>query len=218
MGNYVMKVDFLGNSVRAIAGSGLVCLSDLVTAGNSWRLLNGLSIKPLSAITRTQEFKDYLNACSEVWGVPSESLVTHEGRGRTSRTMGHLGVAVFIAEQMSPAFHAAVIREFVENKLLEYRQEGGEGFKKLCAGIDLYLPDRQGKDNRGCYVTISTLLRSKVLGPHAKTEDWNEANAAQTYSRSETERCLVDYMRKGLVRDFEHLMELAEKSLVSIHT
>jgi hypothetical protein len=207
MGNYIMQVDFFGNNVRCETTGKMVCLNDLLKAGNAWRTKNGLASKKLSDILYTNGFKDFSSAVARRRGVPVESLM-QVVKGRSGRTMAHLYLAIYVAEQMSPEFHVEVIGTFIEGKLLEFRELGGTEFKNLNAAIDLYLPDREGKDNRGVYIQIAKLIRTKLMGKDAEAGCWDAASVAQIHSRYETENFLISALRSGLIRDYEHLKEL----------
>lgn len=205
---------FFGKRVRCETENGEVCLNDLVIAGNAWRHVNGLSSRKLSDITQTDSFKNFIKAASRVENIPEERQFHTTGRGRTSRTMGRLVVAIYVAEQMSPDFHVQVIRTFVEGKLLEFRDFGGTEFKSLNAAIDAYLPGRDGKDgkdNKGVYINVAKKLREKILGEGATTESWNRANVQQTHVRYEYENKLCFSLSMGFVKDFEHLKGLIDK-------
>ena len=210
MSNYVMQVDFFGNGVRCETESHMVSLNDLVVAGNVWRTQRGLPPKSLKDLIYTQSFSEFKKAVSKIKGIPEENLM-NVVRGRSGRTMAHLHLAIYVAEQISSHFHVMVIDTFIEGKLLEFRELGGTEFKNLNAAIDLYLPDRQGKDNKGVYMQIAKLLRTKLLGKDAEAGDWAVASVAQTHSRYDFERRLVDFLRMGVVRDYPHLKELVEK-------
>jgi hypothetical protein len=125
--------------------------------------------------------------------------------------MAHLTIAVYVAEQMSPDFHYQAIKTFLEGKLLEFRELGGTEFKNLNAAIDLYLPGRSGKDNKGVYIQIAKGIRTKLMGAGAEAGCWDSATVAQIHTRYSVEGKLIDYMRQGFVRDYDHLKEIIAK-------
>lgn len=211
MGNYIMQVDFFGNNVRCETEGLLVCLNDLVTAGNAHRIANSRPAKRLQDMTTTDSFNVFAKVVSERHKIPMDELLFVKGRGRGARTMGHYILAVYIAEQMSPEFHVEVITTFVDGKILEFRELGGTEFKTLNAAIDRHLPNREGKDNRGVFIQIAKLLRSKILGADAEAGGWNDCPTAQTHMRYEAEKRLVGFLEMNLVRDFDHLKELVER-------
>lgn len=211
MSNFQMSVDFFGNSVRAQTEGRMVCLNDLMYAGNSWRLANKLKFKTFQqVVAHSAYFDQFHTAASKEWGIPKEEMLQVVGKGRHARTMGHFSLAVYVAEQMSPEFHAKVIKTFIEGKLLEFREQGGTEFKNLNAAIDLYLPDRIGKDNKGCYINAAKILRKRLLGVEEGVS-WDSATVAQTQTRFDLETLVVRAMAGGLVKDWEQLKTVLEK-------
>jgi len=209
MSNYIMQVDFFGNNVRAESEGSLVSLTDIVKAGNKWRADAVLPLKTLQAIVESVGFQEFLKVTQA--NKPDEEVFFTVGKGNQRRTMAHVILAIYVAEQLSPEFHYKVIETFVEGKLLEFRELGGTEFKNLNAAIDLYLPGRKGKDNKGVYITTAIALRKKLLGENAVSSQWAECSVAQTHSRYAAEQWLVKLLQQGLVRDFEHLKELISK-------
>jgi hypothetical protein len=204
MSNYVMKVDFFGNDVRCETEGLMVSLNDLLISGNVWRNNNGLAAKRLDDIVGTKAFDAFKDAvCRRT--LKSADDVFKAVKGRNGRTMGHLYLAIYVAEQMSPDFHVAVIETFIEGKLLEFREMGGTEFKTLNAAIDTYLP---GGGSTGRYINSAKLLRAKILGGGAEAGDWDAATVSQTHLRYKLEERISDYLRMGFVRDWDHLKQL----------
>lgn len=204
-----MNVSVLDGFIRAETEGLMVSLSDVVKVGNHWRVNNFMSPVQLSTLLSLKGFNDFLVVCQK--NNPDHPMMVTTGKGRNSRTMGHIFLAIYIAEQMSPEFHYEVIRTFVEGKLLEFRELGGTEFKDLNAAIDLYLPGREGKDNKGIYINTAKLLRTKILGQNADSTGWASASAAQTHQRYDFERRLVDFLRMGLVKDWDHMKALIDR-------
>lgn len=208
MSNYVMNVDFFGNDVRCETDGLMVSLTDLVKAGNQWRAQKGMQIKPLQSILDTVGFSEFKAV------VESDlkcNVLRIDGSGNRKRTMAHITLAVYVAEQMSTEFHYQVIKTFIEGKILEFRDLGGTEFKSLNAAIDKYLPEREGKDNKGVYIQCAKILRTKILGETAVAGDWDSASTWQTHARFNAEKELVKFLQLGFIRNFEHLKEIIQK-------
>ena len=208
MSNFVMHIDFFGNSVRAETENKLVCLNDLLIAGNAWRVNVKLPPKRLVDILSTDGFKNFLESAERMSGAQPGELLKIVGKGRGARTMGGILVAIYVAEQLSTDFHVKVIQTFVESKILEFRQLGATEFRTLNAAIDQYLPGRDSKSNVGVFITVAKMLRSKIL---ISSEDWNTATVSETNRRYEIEAKLADYLKMGLIADFKHLKLMIEK-------
>jgi hypothetical protein len=202
-----MNVDIMGATILA-STDGLVCLSDLLRAGNAWRVMRGMSALQLNNFVTSPTTAAYVEAASRLWELPQESFLTVKGRGRNSRTWGHISVAVLLAEQMSPDFHAMVHKTFIEGKLLEFRNMGGDEFKALNRAIDKHLPASEGKTNLGKYINTAKMIKERCQLP--EEHGWNDtqANAATTQMRYNLENKMVDYLEQGFVRDWEHFKEI----------
>ena len=211
MSNYPVSVQFFGNVVRAQTAGNRICLNDMFIAGNAVRLSEGKPALQMASFLNSKTLNEYIEAAAHEWNIDKAQFIAKEGRGKNTRTYVHVSVAMLAAEFMSARFHAHVHRVFIEGKLLEFRERGGTEFKNLNAAIDLYLPDRIGKDNKGIYINIAKTIRERILGSEAKTEDWNVASVAQTHLRYEWENKLCDMLRLGVVRDYDHIKQLIHK-------
>lgn len=211
MSTHVMSVEIFGNVIRAETEGALVCLNDLFMAGNGLRRNNGKPALQLSAFLNSVTLKEYVLAATKEWGLPEDSFIKRIRKGNKLRTMVHISVAILAAEQISLEFHAKVHREFIEGQILKFRTLGATEFIQLNCAIDSLLPGREGKSNIGVFIQSATLLRNKILGKGATSESWNKASVMETQTRYVYESRLVDYLKMGFVKDFEHLKELIDK-------
>lgn len=209
MSGYVMKVDIFGNAVRCETDGLMVSLNDVTNAGNLWRLQNGAPIYQLAKFLESKQLAEYIVAASEVWDIPADQLMAKAGKGKTSRTMAHISIAILLAEQISPKFHATVHKVFIEGKLLEFREYGGTEFRALNSALDAAMMKwEQRNAHKGHFIQVASAINKKLL--HGD-QNWNTASVAQTHQRYEVEQTLVKLLELGVVRDWEHLKELIEK-------
>jgi hypothetical protein len=209
MSNHILNIDFCGLNVRAQTDGHLVCLNDIILVGNKYRLQNDLPLMRVQQLLNTVELRAYTAAASRIWNRPQDQMLLVQGRGGQARTMGHMAIAIYVAEKMSPDFHAHVIKTFIEGKMLEFRELGGTEFRALNAAIDTFLPGREGKaSNQGIYINAAKILRARILGPNATSESWNSATVGETHTRYEREKFIVQALEMGLVRDWEHLKQV----------
>lgn len=211
MSNHTMFVEIFNKSIRCDTNGDLVNLNQLLNAGNAWRLANDMPVYQLGAFLASGLVRDYIKAAKKEWNLPEDSFVKKMGRGNTARTMGHISIAILLAEQISPEFHVKVHKVFIESKILQYRTRGATEFLSLNSAIDILLPDRAGKDNKQLFICTATMLRDKILGKGACTDDWNTATPEQTQMRYVFEERLCTFLKMGFVRDFEHLKEIIGK-------
>ena len=112
------------------------------------------------------------------------------------------------AATLDKRFEIEMYNTFINNKILQWRDDSGDQFIALNAAIDAYLPGREGKDNKGIFIQCATRLKAKIAPENG---DWNTASFAKLELRAKIERDLVKLLSLGVVRDYEHLKELIEK-------
>ena len=157
---------------------------------------------------------DFVEALIRKYGGTRDTYIRVEGKGSKARTIADIRIAVKLAMKMDPDFELEVIDSFIG--LADWRLKGGDEFKLLNQAIDRYLPGREGKEsNQGCYINIAKIIRRRCDAAPVRATDptWNQESAdkhAQAM-RYEMQHKLVNLLELGLVRDWEHLKELAER-------
>lgn len=109
---------------------------------------------------------------------------------------------------MDKKFELSVYHTFVTSKILQWRDDSGTEYNILKDAINLYLPNREGKDNLGVYIQTAKRIKSKI---NPDGDEWNTANHTQLERRTHIEKTLVQLLELGVVRDYEHLKELLDK-------
>lgn len=212
MKTQLLDVDFFGDVVKAYT-DGMVCLTDLVFSGNKYRWSTGRKTFQLSSFLQSKELADYKVEASDLWNVPIDQMVKTVGKGPASRTYGHISIAILLCEAISPRYHAKIHKEFIEGKLLEYRELGGDEFKILNSTISQFLPSPSGND-RGRWINIAKMIKDRcaLVTPEGQ-ETWNqlEADALVQKRRYNMEAQLVKLLQLGVVRDWDHFKELVAK-------
>ena len=204
-------------------------LNEFWDCGNAYRTQKGLTPKLLTNWLRSADTAEYVAAVErELFGFNSVIITELESnpnmvytitktsplfktrRGRYGGTWTHLYVLIDAAAYLDPDFKVQVYKTFIEGKLLQRRDEGGENFKAINIAIDAFLPGRDGKDNKWLFINLANLIADKFGLPSAETgvNRWNGATLHQTEARSKIEETLTIMLRAGLVRDWEHLKEL----------
>ena len=213
-----MTVDFFGNEVRCETDGLFINLTDLARAGNQWRAASGKGLKTLANILSSTHFEEFLEVASKDLKKPKDEILKVTGKGNNKRTMGHVTLAIYIAQQFSTEFHYKTIKVFLEGELLKYREWGGTEFVTLNIAIDTYLPERFEKDgskknNKGIFINVAKQLREKILGAEATTDSWNKASPEQTRQRYECEKQLSLFLQKGFIKNYDHLKSVIDDLL-----
>jgi hypothetical protein len=203
--NQLMDVAFSKGNVQVFHKTAMGDLTQLFNVGNSFRLSEGKAIMPLAKFKETKAFKEFtLIVESNIKG----KALTVSGKGRGASTWANIHLMIYAAEYLSSQFHFEVIDAFINGKLLEYRDESGDQFKALNRVIDDYLPNREGKDNKGVYIQVAKAIKAKI---DPELTSWNFATADNLQQRLKYENSLVTVLQLGVVSDYNHLKELINK-------
>ena len=219
IGNYTQPIEHL-----TMMGS----LNHLWEYGNSLRAAKGLNGKDLQEFMRSSDTVEFIEALERKYGqklktgilpdlkidqkgrtigtIQSEFVKTKRGKG--GGTWAHLMILLRAAAYLDKDFEVEVYDTFINNKILQWRDDSGDQFIALNVAIDAYLPDRQGKDNKGVFVQVAKRLKAKILQDGV---EWNNASFQQLEDRAKIEKSLVQFLQLGMVRDYEHLKELIDR-------
>ena len=203
--NQLMDVAFSKGNVQVLHKTAMGDLTQLFSVGNNYRTSEGKASMPLAKFKDTKAFKEFV---SVVEGNIGSKAITVKGKGRAASTWANLHVMIYAAEYLSSQFHFEVIDAFINGKLLEYRDESGDQFKALNKVIDDYLPNREGKNNKGIYIQVAKAIKAKI---DPELTSWNFATAENLQERLKYENSLVTVLQLGVVNDYEHLKALISK-------
>jgi hypothetical protein len=214
IGNYTQQIEHLtmmgnlnalwtyGNGLREAKGFTSLDMSNWIRSTQTRELV--LAIEKRYYVNFT-EYEILANGTTK-WLAPLNCLKTKMGKG--GGTWAHLILMLDAAAQLDADFKLEMYEAFINNKILQWRDDGGDEFNTLSAFIDLYLPDRKGKDNKGIIINIAKMVR-EITGVEGK--GWNEASYSQLEKRANIERKLCDFLKIGLIRDWDHMKELLPK-------
>lgn len=148
----------------------------------------------------------------------SSLFITKRGKG--GGTWAHLFILIEAAAYLDPSFRVEVYKAFIEGQHSWDINHNDFRYKPFNMAID-QLPDRVGKDNKWLYVHAANLLAERIGLPAVSempVDDkgkpmnrWNAATAHQLSARADAEKMLTGMVQFGLVRDWEHLKDLAER-------
>ena len=120
----------------------------------------------------------------------------------------NLWLMIDIAMMMNEEFKVELIDIFIENKILEHRDAGGDNFKKLNRAIDT-LPDRQPhlkpKGNKGVYINIAKLIRDKLNILESRGYNQEEHNAKVQELRDKIEDTAVNLIKMKMISSYPQL-------------
>lgn len=200
-------------------------LTEVWKIGNAYRKMRNLPELDLSHWMRSPETLEYIKVVEKDLGLESaesadyetvNSVLTHTitsplirtKRGKGGGTWAHLYILLDAAARLDPNFKHKMYKTFVEGKLLQWRDDGGDEFINLNIAIDAYLPERDGMDNVNVFIYVAKQLKAKILSPY---DTWNTASLPQLEKRAMLEKDLCNYLRLGMIRNYDHLKEVIAK-------
>ncbi len=223
--NQVMRVT-IGEHTLPIGHKNMMgSLTEVWKIGNAYRTKRGLPELDLSNWLRSPETLEYVKVVEDDLNfksvastdlsskgttlaktIDSPLIVAKSGKG--GGTWAHLYILLDAAARLDPQFKHKMYKTFVEGKLLQWRDDGGDEFINLNIAIDAYLPERDGMDNVNVFIYVAKQLKAKILSPY---DTWNTASLPQLEKRARLEKDLCNYLRLGMIRNYDHLKEVIAK-------
>jgi hypothetical protein len=173
-------------------------------AVNVYRVTAGLPAVTSSGWFATRQAKEYIDLL-KTRGI-AEPVKLKKGRGRS---YAHLKVLLRAAIDLSPELADEVIDLFITNRLPYLRDSGGDNYLEVRDALSMYGETVLGKPaHKGHMITLATVIRRRASLD--KDIKWEQATPEQHSDRIRIEQFLVTMLRAGVVRDWDHLKDLAE--------
>jgi hypothetical protein len=183
-------------------------LTDVFYIGNSHRILNKEYPANITNFINSKGTQEFIAAVSKRLGIPASELVYTKGKGKHARIMANIFIIIYAAEYLSPDFHVEVIDVFLNQKLLDWRDASGDNFKMLNEEVSAHALTVLGKPaHNGHFITLAKIINARV--GDGFDIDWNLATPQQLRLRTHIEESLSTMIKVGVVRDWEHLKQLA---------
>ncbi len=198
-----------GNGLRATKGLTPLQMKDWLMSTQTRELVEALDRKysePNSGISTITKV-DPRGRSSLVDLTKNTSFIKTK-RGTGGGTWVHLYLMLDAAAWLDADFKLQLYDTFINNKILQWREDSGDEFINLNIAIDAYLPEREGKDNTGIFIQVAKQLKAKILNGE---EVWNTATFNQLENRAKIEKDLCGFLKLGMIRDYEHLKEVIAK-------
>ena len=166
----IMKRSLFGVEISQKSQSEMFSATDLVKAGNKWRIMNGLQPFDMSAWFLNKSTKEFISELENKYG-----KVKIAGRGRGNNTWVHPLLFIDMALAINPKLKVEVY-EWLFDNLIKYRNESGDSYKRMCG--NLYC-NHENKRNFPAFVT-SVADKVKLA---CRVKDWNKATEEQLSKR-----------------------------------
>ncbi len=167
-----MVRDFLGFNIRQEHDTKFFCLNDFLKVANAYNIQRKEDTKRLDNFMQRE---DTLNLIKAIQDNENIAIVHKAKRGKNGGTYAHPLLLIELAMYCNKNFKYQALK-WVEDKLCEYRDLSGEGYKELASCVGNIHPTKMA-----IYMPrIANHIRAIVeLGD----KEWNEATQIQLFFR-----------------------------------
>ena len=132
----IMTRELFNMPVKQKSQSGFFSATDLVKAGNKWRILNGIEAFNINEYFRLKGTIEFMVELEAKYGE-----VKIARKGRSPDTWVHPILFIDIALSISPTLKIEVY-EWLFDNLIKYRNDSGGGYKKMSGYLFAHTKNR----------------------------------------------------------------------------
>lgn len=183
----VMQRELFGGLIAQKSKSEFFSATDLVKAGNRWRMSQGMMPFNLAQWLKTKSTREFITELENKFG---KAYIASRGRG--GNTWVHPLLFIDIALAISPKLKIEVYGWLFDH-LLRYRNESGDSYKLMCGAFWI----RHGNKRTFSDYIQGVALRIKEC---CGVEDWEAATVEQLEKRNEIHKniaLLADVMNNN---------------------
>jgi len=165
-----MKRELFGCEISQQSKTEFFSATELVNAGNKWRVQNGINEFNLSQYLKSKSCAEFTAELERKYG----NIIT-SARGRNSNTWVHPLLFIDIALAINPKLKIEVY-EWLFDNLIKFRNDSGDSYKEMSAAIYSRFPNKREYPN---YIQKVAQYIKTELG----VEDWQKATENQLKKR-----------------------------------
>jgi hypothetical protein len=166
----IMKRELFGKEISQKSKSEMFSATDLVRAGNMWRLSNGMDAFKMSDWLQQKNTKEFIRELESIYG-----KVKISGRGRGNHTWVHPLLFIDMALAISPKLKIEVY-QWIYDSLLKHRNDSGTSYTKMAGALYVH------ESNKSLFQGRIKLLASKIK-QICNVTDWQKATEEQLQLR-----------------------------------
>lgn len=167
----IMKRELFGKEISQQSKTEFFSATDLVKAGNIWRINNNLQIFNLQEWLRLKGTKEFIKSMELKYG-----LIKTSTKGKNAHVWIHPLLFIDLALAISPDLKIEVY-EWLFDNLIKFRNNSGDSYKKMCGALwEKTTNKRKFPVN---IKKVADLIKKKCF-----VEDWQEANEKQLNLRN----------------------------------
>lgn len=150
----VMERELFGYPIHQKSKSEMFSATDLVRAGNAWRVSNGLQPFDMAAWFQQKSTKEFMQELEKQFGT-----VKIAARGRGHHTWVHPYLFIDMALAINPHLKIEVYG-WLYDHLLRYRNESGDSYKKMSGAV--YMAIGSKRDFPRTIQQIASTIRREI--------------------------------------------------------
>lgn len=172
-----MKRSTLGEIISQKSKSGFFSATDLLVAGNKYRVMIGLPPTTLNAYFNSSSTKQFIKQLEEKYGKVKiggsgrKPIGDYKDKDKTT-TWVHPLLFLDIALWLDPKMKVEVYEWLLDN-LLQFRNDSGDSYKKMCGALYLYAKNKNSFNQN--IQKVANLIKLECGG----VKNWNEATEQQ---------------------------------------
>lgn len=163
----IMKRELFGCQISQKSKTEFFSATDLVRAGNKWRMLNEMSAFDHTQFFQSKSFKELKSELEKKYGT-----VMISGRGRGNHTWVHPILFIDIALAINPKLKIEVY-EWLFDNLIKFRNDSGVSYKRMCGSLFAKVSQKSK-----FHEYIASVADKIKLACNVKN-DWNDATEEQ---------------------------------------
>lgn len=167
----IMKRQLFGNEISQKSKSEFFSATDLIKAGNKWRVANGLDMFSLRNWLQNKKTKEFITFLEDEYG-----NVKINSKGKNDHTWVHPFLFIKIALSINPKLEIKVYK-WLYDCLLKYRNDSGDSYKKMTGSIYLNMT------NKSEFREVVSRCAKKIKDSLGVI-DWNKATEEQLLKRN----------------------------------
>ncbi len=175
----IMRRELFGREIRQKSKSEYFSATDLVNAGNRWRINHEMSIFNLSSFLKLDKTVEFIKQLELEYG-----QIVIKGRGRNSTTWVHPFLFIDIALSINTNLKIEVYK-WLYDHLLKYRNESGDSYKKMAGAIACNTPV---KETANKIKEVAKSIKDKL-----EVKDWQSATELQLKQRDKIHEKIADF-------------------------
>jgi len=192
----IMKRELFGNEISQSSQSGYFSATDLIRAGNKWRIDNGKEYFDLNVWMQNKSTKEFIAELEKQFG-----QVKINSKGKGHHTWVHPYLFIDIALAISPQLKIEVYK-WITDELLKYRNDSGDSYKKMAGA--LYISISNKSEFRNVLIEYATRIKYEC-----KVEDWQIATEKQLKYRDKIHEYISIF--SDIIREKNNLIDIAIK-------